>query len=82
MIEAIQLDLGWEFWLDEACGETLDGSRAEFTPVPIPHDWMIWRKNLYEDGTGWYRYRLRYASRSGERTALFLRACIWTRRSS
>lgn len=70
MTETIRLHQGWEFWLDEACGTELP-EKAAFSPVPIPHDWMIWRENLYEDGTGWYRRRLHVARRPGERIALF-----------
>lgn len=70
MTETIRLNRGWEFWLDTACGTELP-EKAAFSPVPIPHDWMIWRENLYEDGTGWYRKRLHIARRPGERIALF-----------
>ena len=66
-----QFNRGWEFWLDEGCGLELDTAKAHFTPVPIPHDWMIWRKNLYEDGTGWYRKQAALPRRPGARTALF-----------
>ena len=71
MSKAEQFNRGWEFWLDTACGEELPAGAAAFTPVPIPHDWMIWRKDLYEDGTGWYRNRLNIEKKSGERTAIF-----------
>ena len=70
MKETERLDRGWEFWLDSACGQELPGNAA-FMPVTVPHDWMIWRKDLYEDGTGWYRKRLHIDRRPGERIALF-----------
>lgn len=46
---------GWEFCFDETCGEALPAEPL-WQPVTLPHDWQIWHvKNLYEDGTGWYR---------------------------
>lgn len=70
MREVEQFNRGWEFWLDQECGLELPEGAA-FAPVPIPHDWMIWRENLYEDGTGWYRKRARIERRPGERAVLF-----------
>lgn len=70
MREVTAFNGGWEFWLDGDCGLELPEGAA-FAPVPIPHDWMIWRNNLYEDGTGWYRKRVELSRRPGERTALF-----------
>lgn len=36
--------------------EDIRGREAEFLPVDIPHDWMIYDTlNLYEDSIGWYR---------------------------
>lgn len=36
--------------------EDLSKNNIEFTPVDLPHDWLIYdTENLYEDGTGWYR---------------------------
>lgn len=69
-MERIRLNRGWEFWLDTSCGQELPED-AVFTPVPIPHDWLIWRENLYEDGTGWYRRRLHIEREPEERVALF-----------
>jgi len=71
MQEVEQFNGGWEFWLDERCGLELEQERAVFMPVPVPHDWMIWRDNLDEDGTGWYRKRVELTRRPGERVALF-----------
>ncbi|MBE5814510.1 MAG: DUF4982 domain-containing protein [Clostridiales bacterium] len=41
-------------------GSTLeDAKAAEWTPVDIPHDWLIAQAdNLYETGDGWYRRSL------------------------
>lgn len=34
----------------------LEFQKTRFTPVEIPHDWLIYdAKNLYEDSCGWYR---------------------------
>lgn len=46
---------GWEFCFDEKCGESLPAEQV-WQPVTLPHDWQIWHvRNLYQDGTGWYR---------------------------
>lgn len=49
---------GWTF-LKQASGavmEDIRGKEQEFTPVNVPHDWLIYQgQNLYEDATGWYR---------------------------
>lgn len=46
---------GWEFCFDESCSEQLPDC-PQWQPVTLPHDWQIWHvKNLYADGTGWYR---------------------------
>ncbi len=48
--------------------------RAEFQPVDIPHDWLIYQaKNLYENSTGWYRKMVDTASlarQDGERVII------------
>ncbi len=48
--------------------------RAEFQPVDIPHDWLIYQtKNLYENSTGWYRKIVdvgEFALQEGERAIL------------
>lgn len=69
-MKKIWLNRGWEFWLDTSCAQELPEDAA-FTPVSVPHDWLIWRENLYEDGTGWYRRRLSIERRPEERVALF-----------
>lgn len=36
--------------------EQIRGREAEFQPVDLPHDWLIYNtRNLYENSTGWYR---------------------------
>ena len=49
---------GWSFLRTEPGTELADipGREEEFSPVVIPHDWLIGDvRHLYEDGTGWYR---------------------------
>lgn len=51
---------GWSFLRTEPGTELADipGREEEFSPVVIPHDWLIGDvRHLYEDGTGWYRKR-------------------------
>ena len=50
---------GWRF-VKLPFGSTLeDAKAAEWTPVDIPHDWLIAQAdNLYETGDGWYRRSL------------------------
>jgi len=58
------LNDGWLFAL---------GAPREFTPVSIPHDWLIAdTRRLYESGVGWYRRELD-ASFLKEGQRLFLR---------
>lgn len=48
---------GWEF-LKTAVGTEIESITADdiFQPVDLPHDWLIYNtKDLYENGTGWYR---------------------------
>ncbi len=59
-----KLNGGWRF----ARGEPRD-----FTPVEIPHDWLIANPdNLYESGTGWYERELD-AGFLGDGQRMFLR---------
>ncbi|WP_168119619.1 glycoside hydrolase family 2 TIM barrel-domain containing protein [Paenibacillus sp. HB172176] len=38
--------------------ETAAGGSIDWTPVTVPHDWMIYQSHdLYESGEGWYRKR-------------------------
>ena len=50
-MERYLLNHGWEFCLCEP-----DGKPGRFSPVDIPHDWLIYdAENLYKDGDGHYR---------------------------
>lgn len=41
--------------LSATMGE-LERQKTRFTPVELPHDWLIYdAENLYRDGCGWYR---------------------------
>ncbi len=66
---------GWEFSL-QPLHTGLDAIRAEkdaFLPVGLPHDWLIYdAKDLYADGTGWYRRILSWEPKE-EETLVFLR---------
>lgn len=45
---------GWEF--AKSGLETADWRGLEFSPVDLPHDWLIYDTlNLYENSIGWYR---------------------------
>ena len=46
---------GWSF-VKLPAGSTLeDAENAAFTPVDLPHDWLIWQeKDLYETADAWY----------------------------
>ncbi len=49
---------GWEFAKTPVGTEleNLNSAQVKFSPVDLPHDWLIYNtKALYEDGTGWYR---------------------------
>lgn len=49
---------GWSF-LRTALTATMaeaESARVRFTPVELPHDWLIYdARNLYRNGCGWYR---------------------------
>lgn len=60
---------GWEFSKNPI--DTEYRNAANWKPVDIPHDWLIYQvKDLYETSTGWYRRRLNYVKKSGIRAAL------------
>lgn len=60
---------GWEFSKNPIDTEYKDA--AEWKPVDIPHDWLIYQvKDLYETSTGWYRRELNYTKKPGVRAAL------------
>ena len=52
---------GWTF-VKLPVGSTLrDAEKAEYTPVDLPHDWLIWQAdNLYESADAWYRREFDY----------------------
>lgn len=46
---------GW-FFAKLPCGSTLEqAENAGFTPVTLPHDWLIVQDDLYESSDAWYR---------------------------
>lgn len=58
----------WYFLKTAAGTEYKDimGSFARFSPVDIPHDWLIYQvDDLYETGTGWYLKRVDGAALRG-----------------
>ncbi|MBD5128798.1 MAG: DUF4982 domain-containing protein [Ruminococcaceae bacterium] len=60
---------GWEFSKNPIDTEYKDA--ADWKPVDIPHDWLIYQvKDLYETSTGWYRRKLNYSKKDGMRAAL------------
>ena len=60
---------GWEFFKAPFGSEYSDG--FDFTPVDLPHDWLIYNtNNLYETSTGWYRKRFTYEKKPGVRTCI------------
>ena len=67
---------GWSFLKTPFGTEPgeIENRREEFAPVDIPHDWLIYQtRDLYEDGTGWYRKcfsRESLALGEGERAVL------------
>ena len=46
---------GWSFVKLPAGSTPADAERAGYSPVDIPHDWLIWQENLYETADAWYR---------------------------
>lgn len=60
---------GWDFFKAPFGSEYSDG--FDFTPVDLPHDWLIYNtNNLYETSTGWYRKRFTYEKKPGVRTCI------------
>ncbi len=50
---------GWEFARLAADSSLEAAEKAEWIPVELPHDWLIWQgDNLYETADAWYRKRL------------------------
>lgn len=73
MNEKILWNEGWSF-LKTPAGTGYEQAKereTEFSPVDIPHDWLIYdSRNLYEDGTGWYRKSFSYEEDGSKRTFL------------
>ena len=77
-----QWNLDWAFYADPQCRETLPAGALPWQPVTLPHDWQIWHvKELYQDGTGWYRKVFSYTP-PGSASACTSRVYIWTLRFS
>ncbi len=67
---------GWTFLRTEPGTEIRDiqGREADFAPVELPHDWLIYNaKDLYQDGTGWYRKEFSAEKAPGKDERLILR---------
>ena len=56
---------GWMF-AKLPLGSTLaDAEKADFTPVDLPHDWLIWQtENLYESADAWYMRELVFSTKA------------------
>lgn len=55
---------GWSFLRLETDAVYADALKreADFAPVDIPHDWLIYDSGrLYEDGTGWYLKKFQWS---------------------
>ena len=46
---------GWLFAKLPAGSTPEEASKAEYMPVDLPHDWLIWQDDLYESADAWYR---------------------------
>ena len=46
---------GWSFVKLPSGSTFADTDEAVFEPVDLPHDWLIWQDDLYEDADAWYR---------------------------
>ena len=51
----ILINDGWSFTKLPAGSTFDDAEKAEYEPVDLPHDWLIWQDNLYETADAWYR---------------------------
>ena len=64
----LELPVGTE--LADAQKEAASG---RFAPVQIPHDWLIGdSRDLYRDGTGWYRKMFAHSSKANDAGRTFL----------
>ena len=51
----IRMNDGWEFAKLPLGSSLTDAEKADFQPVDLPHDWLIWQANdLYESADAWY----------------------------
>ncbi|MEK3759350.1 glycoside hydrolase family 2 TIM barrel-domain containing protein [Paenibacillus sp. FSL P4-0338] len=57
-----KLSNGWQFSKQPLHSELAKvAADADWIAVTLPHDWLIYdTRNLYENGEGWYRTRLRF----------------------
>lgn len=57
-----KLSNGWQFSKQPLRSELAKvAADADWIAVTLPHDWLIYdTRNLYENGEGWYRTRLRF----------------------
>lgn len=57
-----KLSKGWQFSKQPLRSELAKvAAGADWIAVTLPHDWLIYdTRNLYENGEGWYRTRLRF----------------------
>ncbi|MEK4514950.1 glycoside hydrolase family 2 TIM barrel-domain containing protein [Paenibacillus sp. FSL H8-0122] len=57
-----KLNKGWQFSRQPLHSELAKvAAGADWIAVTLPHDWLIYdTRNLYENGEGWYRTRLRF----------------------
>ena len=49
---------GWSYAKLPHGSSYQDALNAPCAPVDLPHDWLIWQKELYETSDGWYRRTL------------------------
>ncbi len=63
---------GWEFSKQKIGHENDDTAGMSFSPVNLPHDWLIGQANdLYEDSVGFYRKRFTLKKESDKRYELY-----------
>ena len=51
----ILINDGWSFVKLPSDSTPEEINDAAFEPVDLPHDWLIWQNDLYEDADVWYR---------------------------
>ena len=45
----ILINNGWSFAKLPSGSTPDEAENAEYVPVDLPHDWLIWQEDLYED---------------------------------